>query len=481
MNSTDTKYDKCENPKIIRTNIPISNEYREFVLRTYTDTELKKQVRSYALYYAKLAIVVPCGHCMYCRSKIARTWAYRIVLESRNPVRYNACYFLTLTFRDRSCDVETDKWTNITSSDDHKLIYENVKRFLKILRKRRIMVKGDKYFCVGEYGDTRKHGDTVNHSKHRFHYHIVLWLQTDIVQESDRIIEQYQSVCADRFTGTGKNRRLKTNHELNAEMLFLSIWNTKRQIHHKEELEPEELEKLTFYDKPDDCILFCSDVSSFGETAWYVGKYCTCSSIDKDNGYIPYHHQSKGLGEWYAIEHRHQIYNGEMRVLTDIRDNGYFYPIPRTWLKKYGNILKQREDFLSLYPQTIEELRNKYDLSDSQCEMLNEFGITTCYELLERYKHQQLGKLSVSRCTYALAEDLYRGYQQTPVKDLNEEFSFKDIYPVGKCLASLIPYGYKFNGFFNAQGANTTSCRNGYDRFLQCTQKTLRFFYYGLW
>lgn len=469
----ELKYEHCINPKIIKTNIPVSNEYRDFILNTYTDTELKREIRSYALYYCKLAIVVPCGHCEYCRSRIARLWAYRIVLENYNPVNYKGIYFLTLTFRDRSTDTENDKWTHINSKDNHQEIYENVKRFLKRCRKIGYMSKGDKYFCVGEYGDTRKHGDLINHSKHRFHYHIVLWLQHDLPMYSDQILREYQATCADPMTGTGKNRRWKTYLELNAEKRFLALWNTKRQI--QKGSQPSE------YDKPDDCILFASTVSAFGETAWYVGKYCTCSQDDKDNNYIPYHHQSKGLGEWYAKEHRHDIYSGKMRVLEDIRSNGYFYPIPRTWLKKYGNILQQREDFINLYPQLIEEQKNKYDLDSSQVEMLNEFGITTCYELLERQRSRKLTDTSVYGFTYAYATGLWQTYDQGSIKDLLCDFSFKDLYPVGKSLGSLIPCGYRFNGYFNAKGTDLSACRSRNDRFEQCTQKTLHFLFDRMW
>ncbi|AXH76280.1 MAG: replication initiator protein [Microviridae sp.] len=95
----------------------------------------------------------PCGKCPACLSTRRRTWAHRIMLETRiNP---NRSTFLTLTYAEEKCPR--------TSEGFGTLELKHLQDFWKRLRKNTGLKL--RYFAVGEYGELSV----------RPHYHAALW------------------------------------------------------------------------------------------------------------------------------------------------------------------------------------------------------------------------------------------------------------------------------------------------------------------
>lgn len=91
---------------------------------------------------------MPCGRCMPCRVKRARSWALRIMHETRS---WDDVIFLTLTYDDNNLPYRGS------------LVKEHAQKFLKRLR--RNTGKNIRYFLGAEYGDTTR----------RPHYHLIVF------------------------------------------------------------------------------------------------------------------------------------------------------------------------------------------------------------------------------------------------------------------------------------------------------------------
>lgn len=118
---------------------------------SWSQKEYSKEFASFQL---------PCGKCLECRLAYAREWAIRCVHEAST---YEKNIFLTLTYNDESLK-------------SPKLIYDDVQKFIKKLRKRPYSKDGQfvhqsedpepmGFFVTGEYGDKTK----------RPHWHLIVF------------------------------------------------------------------------------------------------------------------------------------------------------------------------------------------------------------------------------------------------------------------------------------------------------------------
>lgn len=100
---------------------------------------------------------VPCGKCVYCKTRKVNSWAFRIAEEEKYSF---SAYFLTLTFDDEY----------LTSSENGLMTLEkrSFQLFMKRLRKYE-ETKGNKnkitYYMCGEYGSQTE----------RPHYHVLIF------------------------------------------------------------------------------------------------------------------------------------------------------------------------------------------------------------------------------------------------------------------------------------------------------------------
>lgn len=104
---------------------------------------------------------VPCGKCVYCKTRKVNAWAFRIAEEEKYS--YSA-YFLTLTFE--------DKHIKATENGLMTLQKQPFQKFIKRLRKYEETNGNNNkltYYMCGEYG-----GKT-----HRPHYHVLLFNATE--------------------------------------------------------------------------------------------------------------------------------------------------------------------------------------------------------------------------------------------------------------------------------------------------------------
>ena len=104
---------------------------------------------------------IPCGKCIECRLKYAKTWATRCMLEARE---YEHNEMLTLTYDEEhvptntGIDVKTGEIKQVQT-----LVKKDVQDFLKRLRK---AIKSPiRYFMCGEYGSQNG----------RPHYHLIMY------------------------------------------------------------------------------------------------------------------------------------------------------------------------------------------------------------------------------------------------------------------------------------------------------------------
>lgn len=101
------------------------------------------------------ALKLPCGKCVGCRKKRARSWTVRLLLEAQ---MHEQNRFVTLTYKDEKLP------------ENKGLRYRDVQLFLKRVRKRGYWFRygphsGVRFFCAAEYGSSR----------HRPHYHLLLY------------------------------------------------------------------------------------------------------------------------------------------------------------------------------------------------------------------------------------------------------------------------------------------------------------------
>lgn len=129
---------------------------------------------------------LPCGQCLSCRIKYAKTWAERCLFEAS---LYEKNYFFTLTYDDEhlpyaDCGVPT-------------LVKKDFQDFMKRFRKKFGKVR---YFMCGEYGDRT----------YRPHYHSIMFgLKLDdlqvykVVKRNDQVYTYYNSPSVDLTWGKG--------------------------------------------------------------------------------------------------------------------------------------------------------------------------------------------------------------------------------------------------------------------------------------
>lgn len=108
-------------------------------------------------------VVVPCGHCLGCRSDQARGWAVRLVHES---VVISPAWFVTLTYAPESIP------------ENGSLAARDCTLFLKRLRKAEEPARVS-YYLAGEYGETEA----------RPHYHAVLFGPEFL--DRDRLVDRH--------------------------------------------------------------------------------------------------------------------------------------------------------------------------------------------------------------------------------------------------------------------------------------------------
>lgn len=94
-------------------------------------------------------VMVPCGHCLGCRTDQARGWAVRLVHEG---VTLSPAWFVTLTYAPENLP------------ENGTLVPRDITLFIKKLRR---MLEGERisYYIAGEYGEVTA----------RPHYHAVLY------------------------------------------------------------------------------------------------------------------------------------------------------------------------------------------------------------------------------------------------------------------------------------------------------------------
>lgn len=101
-------------------------------------------------------MLLPCGHCIICKTNKMSDWLIRIVHEAQASIQ---SLFVTLTYDNDHLVVNDD--------DQGILVKADLQKFFKRLRKQGCKVR---YYAVGEYGT--KFG--------RPHYHVILFAQRPI-------------------------------------------------------------------------------------------------------------------------------------------------------------------------------------------------------------------------------------------------------------------------------------------------------------
>lgn len=98
-------------------------------------------------------VPVPCGRCPPCKVRRVNDWVFRLLQEDKNHTR---SLFVTLTYDTETVPISPNGFMTLKKSD--------LQNFFKRLRKR-IGIKGLKYYACGEYGSTNK----------RPHYHAIIF------------------------------------------------------------------------------------------------------------------------------------------------------------------------------------------------------------------------------------------------------------------------------------------------------------------
>ena len=141
-----------------------------------------KQLKYEDLMYNPKVMLIPCGQCIGCRIRQREDWTTRIELEARDYPKEEV-WFITLTYDDDHVPGMIVKTGEIMRKVQYTwkpgekrpssvqiLLYEDIQRFLKRLRK---AYRGKlRYFVAGEYGEQTA----------RPHYHMILygWKPTDL-------------------------------------------------------------------------------------------------------------------------------------------------------------------------------------------------------------------------------------------------------------------------------------------------------------
>lgn len=101
-------------------------------------------------------IPLPCGKCPVCKTKRVNQWAFRLMQEEKVS---SSAYFVTLTYSTDNVPISKNGYMTLVKKD--------VQDFMKRLRKKE--QNKLKYYCAGEYGETRM----------RPHYHMILFNLSD--------------------------------------------------------------------------------------------------------------------------------------------------------------------------------------------------------------------------------------------------------------------------------------------------------------
>lgn len=123
-----------------------------------------------------LYIKVPCGRCIACQNNRRSSWVLRNRFENLNS---ESSIFVTLTYSDENVP--------LTKNQELSLDYEDVKKFMKRLRKK-FPGSSLKYFLCGEYGS------------HTFrpHYHAIIY-NLPLLNNGKDFVEYYNKILADTW------------------------------------------------------------------------------------------------------------------------------------------------------------------------------------------------------------------------------------------------------------------------------------------
>lgn len=123
-----------------------------------------------------LYIKVPCGRCIACQNNRRSSWVLRNRYENLNS---ESSIFVTLTYDDENVP--------LTKKQELTLDYEDVKKFMKRLRKK-FPDSSLKYFLCGEYGS------------HTFrpHYHAIIY-NLPLLDNGKDFVEYYNKILADTW------------------------------------------------------------------------------------------------------------------------------------------------------------------------------------------------------------------------------------------------------------------------------------------
>lgn len=123
-----------------------------------------------------LYIKVPCGRCIACQNNRRSSWVLRNRYENLNS---ESSIFVTLTYDDENVP--------FTKNQELTLDYEDVKKFMKRLRKK-FPDSSLKYFLCGEYGS------------HTFrpHYHAIIY-NLPLLDNGKDFVEYYNKILADTW------------------------------------------------------------------------------------------------------------------------------------------------------------------------------------------------------------------------------------------------------------------------------------------
>ena len=123
-----------------------------------------------------LYIKVPCGRCIACQNNRRSSWVLRNRFENLNS---ESSIFVTLTYDDENVP--------LTKNQELTLDYEDVKKFMKRLRKK-FPDSSLKYFLCGEYGS------------HTFrpHYHAIIY-NLPLLNNGKDFVEYYNKILADTW------------------------------------------------------------------------------------------------------------------------------------------------------------------------------------------------------------------------------------------------------------------------------------------
>lgn len=297
-------------------------------------------------------ILLPCGHCIACRTEQAKEWSNRLLMESKY---HEDMYFITLTYceeyslRVPSFDPDTGEY-----QDKETLCKKDLQEFFKRLRRN---FKKDKfrYYACGEYGP----------KKGKPHFHIILFV--DWHKENDKKIVGFDDL---KYIGISESGQPNYKSEILDSLWCLSDKRSER--YHM----PKKSNSAAADAGRDPDLLGWAEIAIANErTIRYTANYCQKKLGVRSNDYWysqnlqpPFAVSSRkpGIGYQYLEEHP-EVMSEEKIYLSSLTGVKEFSP-PRYFRKKLAEYDRKLYDELGEKHKMIAEDKLKCRLENTSLD-----------------------------------------------------------------------------------------------------------------